>query len=185
MCVYRKDKVPPKALNTFISLQSKKRNTKTTSTPNHNPQFITTTATTTMQPENPDLYRFFADNGLINVVGPYGYPVGTTTSCDHHHQFAAMQSFCSSSSYYPNSSKISNHSDSSTPHDRALAALKNHKEAEKRRRERINSHLDKLRSLLPCNSKVYISIYTSTQIFVLLLVDHLVFLCWIVIFCSF
>ncbi|GMN57699.1 hypothetical protein TIFTF001_026810 [Ficus carica] len=106
-----------------------------------------------MQPENPDLYRFLADNGLINVVGPYGYPVGTTTSCDHHHQFSAMQSFCSSSSYYPNSSKISGHSDSSTPHDRALAALKNHKEAEKRRRERINSHLDKLRSLLPCNSK--------------------------------
>ena len=180
-------------LSTLSFLFSQKRNTKTTSTPNHNPQFITTTATatttttttTTMQPENPDLYRFLADNGLINVVGPYGYPVGTTTSCDHQHQFSAMQSFCSSSSYYPNSSKISGHSDSSTPHDRALAALKNHKEAEKRRRERINSHLDKLRSLLPCNSKVYISIYTYTQICVLLLVNHLVFMCWIVIFCSF
>jgi hypothetical protein len=43
-----------------------------------------------------------------------------------------------------------------TPEDRALAALKNHKEAEKRRRERINSHLDKLRGLLLCNSKVVI-----------------------------
>ncbi|XP_020213588.1 transcription factor bHLH106 [Cajanus cajan] len=37
--------------------------------------------------------------------------------------------------------------------DRALAAMNNHKEAEKRRRERINSHLDHLRTLLPCNSK--------------------------------
>lgn len=42
--------------------------------------------------------------------------------------------------------------------DRAVAAMRNHKEAEKRRRERINSHLDKLRTLLPCNSKVYIYI---------------------------
>nr|KYP70439.1 Putative transcription factor bHLH107 family [Cajanus cajan] len=31
--------------------------------------------------------------------------------------------------------------------------MNNHKEAEKRRRERINSHLDHLRTLLPCNSK--------------------------------
>ncbi|XP_027937874.1 transcription factor bHLH106-like [Vigna unguiculata] len=37
--------------------------------------------------------------------------------------------------------------------DKALAALRNHKEAEKRRRERINAHLNKLRTLLPCNSK--------------------------------
>ncbi|KAL5994765.1 hypothetical protein ACLOJK_024820 [Asimina triloba] len=35
---------------------------------------------------------------------------------------------------------------------RALAA-KNHKEAEKRRRERIKAHLDELRRILPCNSK--------------------------------
>ncbi|PON45373.1 Basic helix-loop-helix transcription factor [Parasponia andersonii] len=107
-----------------------------------------------MQPENPDLYRFLADNGLINVVGPYNFPASGGGSGDH--QFSAMQSFCSSSSYYPYSkASAGTCSDSNTtsPHDRALAALKNHKEAEKRRRERINSHLDKLRSLLPCNSK--------------------------------
>lgn len=41
-----------------------------------------------------------------------------------------------------------------TPQDKALAALKTHKEAEKRRRQKINSHLDKLRTILPSNSKV-------------------------------
>ena len=115
-----------------------------------------------MQPENPDhLYRFLAENGFINVVGPYNFPASGGGSADHHHhhnQFSAMQSFCSSSSYYPyskGSAGTCSDSNTTSPHDRALAALKNHKEAEKRRRERINSHLDKLRSLLPCNSKVY------------------------------
>ncbi|KAL5546664.1 hypothetical protein UlMin_006351 [Ulmus minor] len=103
-----------------------------------------------MQQDNPELYRFLAENGLINVVGPYGFPGAGAGATNSNCDFSAMQNFCSSSSYYP-----SRASDSSTasPQDRALAALKNHKEAEKRRRERINSHLDKLRSLLPCNSK--------------------------------
>ncbi|CAI8613824.1 unnamed protein product [Vicia faba] len=66
------------------------------------------------------------------------------------------QSFCSSSDnnnyYHP--FEVSEITDTpSSQQDRALAALKNHKEAEKRRRERINSHLDHLRTLLPCNSK--------------------------------
>jgi hypothetical protein len=38
-------------------------------------------------------------------------------------------------------------------HDRALAASRNHREAEKRRRERIKSHLDRLRSVLSCDPK--------------------------------
>ncbi|ESW17479.1 hypothetical protein PHAVU_007G243000 [Phaseolus vulgaris] len=59
-----------------------------------------------------------------------------------------QQSFSSSFSYYPLQPF------NAPPHqDKALAALRNHKEAEKRRRERINAHLNKLRTLLPCNSK--------------------------------
>lgn len=68
-----------------------------------------------------------------------------------------QQSFCSSSDnnyYHP--FEVSEITDTPSQQDRALAALKNHKEAEKRRRERINSHLDHLRTLLPCNSKVII-----------------------------
>lgn len=96
-----------------------------------------------MQPENSELYRFLAQNG----VGYYGFP---GSACE----FSSMmqQSFCSSSSYsFP--LEVSGVTET-TPEDRALAALKNHKEAEKRRRERINSHLNKLRSILSCNSKV-------------------------------
>ncbi|CAH8363374.1 unnamed protein product [Eruca vesicaria subsp. sativa] len=37
--------------------------------------------------------------------------------------------------------------------DKSLAALRKHKEAERNRRERINSNLNKLRNLLSCNSK--------------------------------
>ena len=37
---------------------------------------------------------------------------------------------------------------------KALAALKNHSEAERRRRERINSHLSTLRGLVPYTQKV-------------------------------
>lgn len=104
-----------------------------------------------MQPENSELYRFLAQNG----VGYHGFPfpaAETTAYCE----FSSMmqQSFCSnSSSSYNYPLEVSGVTET-TPEDRALAALKNHKEAEKRRRERINSHLNKLRSILPCNSKV-------------------------------
>ncbi|XP_062096993.1 putative transcription factor bHLH107 [Humulus lupulus] len=37
---------------------------------------------------------------------------------------------------------------------KAMAALKNHSEAERRRRERINAHLATLRDLVPCNEKM-------------------------------
>ncbi|XP_078447000.1 transcription factor bHLH106-like [Wolffia australiana] len=40
------------------------------------------------------------------------------------------------------------------PLDRAAEAAKNHREAEKRRRGRINSHLDRLRAILACDSKI-------------------------------
>jgi len=60
-----------------------------------------------------------------------------------------QQSFSGSFSYHPLEAF------NAPPHqDKALAALRNHKEAEKRRRQRINAHLNKLRTLLPSNSKV-------------------------------
>ncbi|GAV59422.1 HLH domain-containing protein [Cephalotus follicularis] len=92
-----------------------------------------------MQTGNSELYRFLAQNG----VGYYGFPGNIDFPP------ATVPSSCSSS-FYP--LEVSGTTDT-TAQDRALAALKNHKEAEKRRRERINSHLDKLRSILPCNSK--------------------------------
>lgn len=41
-----------------------------------------------------------------------------------------------------------------TSEDKALAALKSHSEAERRRRERINGHLATLRGLVASNEKV-------------------------------
>ncbi|XP_044467900.1 transcription factor bHLH106-like [Mangifera indica] len=101
-----------------------------------------------MQPENSELYRFLAQNG----AGFFGFPAAPCHDFSNHPSLYQQQSFCSSSSSYY-SLEVSGTTDT-TPQDRALAALKNHKEAEKRRRERINSHLDKLRTILPCNSKI-------------------------------
>ncbi|KAI4381560.1 hypothetical protein MLD38_007621 [Melastoma candidum] len=103
-----------------------------------------------LPPESPSLYELLAGAGLINydmIDPPQPHP-------QQNHQ-QQQQSFCSSSYYIP-MMDVSNERDAGSdgiPEDRTTAALRNHKEAEKRRRARINSHLDKLRSLLPCNSK--------------------------------
>ncbi|KAK3017329.1 hypothetical protein RJ639_005482 [Escallonia herrerae] len=88
-------------------------------------------------PESLDPYQYQHDNSVEDA----GF------SSNYH--FPAMQSY-SSSSFFPweDQSDVTD-----TPQDRALAASRAHNEAEKRRRERINTHLDTLRSLLSCNSK--------------------------------
>lgn len=43
--------------------------------------------------------------------------------------------------------------------EKAMIALRNHSEAERRRRERINGHLTTLRSLIPGTSKVKIFLF--------------------------
>ncbi|WJX83578.1 hypothetical protein P8452_66233 [Trifolium repens] len=92
---------------------------------------------------NSELFQFI----VANNPSFFDYSTPTNTMM--------QQSFCSSSDnnnyYHP--FEASEITDTPSQQDRALAAMKNHKEAEKRRRERINSHLDHLRTLLPCNSK--------------------------------
>ncbi|KAK8705406.1 hypothetical protein V6N13_049009 [Hibiscus sabdariffa] len=98
-----------------------------------------------MQSENSELYRFLAQNGVGNGSS-YGF---SSAGSD----FQIMQSFSNSSTTTYHPLEMSGVTSETSPQDRALTALKNHKEAEKRRRERINSHLNMFRSLLPCDSK--------------------------------
>ena len=49
--------------------------------------------------------------------------------------------------------------------EKALIALRNHSEAERRRRERINGHLTSLRSLIPGTSKVTIFHFCFCSVF--------------------
>ncbi|KAJ4969720.1 hypothetical protein NE237_002819 [Protea cynaroides] len=93
-------------------------------------------------PGSSELYQILAGGGGIDVgSGSYGFPA--------NYEFPTLPSYSEGSPFHP--LEISGITD--MPQARALAASRNHKEAEKRRRERINSHLDRLRSLLPCNSK--------------------------------
>ncbi|KAL5720264.1 hypothetical protein ACHQM5_012943 [Ranunculus cassubicifolius] len=93
-----------------------------------------------------EFYQLFTGNNCMEQfgIGSYVFPTTNYDGC-----VAGDPSFSGSSSYYP----FENSDITDLPHAKALAASKNHREAEKRRRERINSHLNRLRSLLPCNSK--------------------------------
>ncbi|KAA8517329.1 hypothetical protein F0562_017622 [Nyssa sinensis] len=90
-------------------------------------------------PESSYFYQFFAGKTVMDTA-TYGFP--------ENYEVPVIQSFCS-----PSVCPWEVHGITDTPQARALAASENHKEAEKRRRERINTHLNTLRGLLPCSSK--------------------------------
>ncbi|KAG9156241.1 hypothetical protein Leryth_009121 [Lithospermum erythrorhizon] len=113
-----------------------------------------------MQPQNiQDFHNFISGNSMTLMTSTphmsnFSFPSSSNfndfeTNNNNHsfsnHNFASFYS----NSHHQEFQEISD----SSPEARAILALKNHKEAEKRRRERINSHLDRLRTLLPCNSK--------------------------------
>ncbi|XP_060177575.1 transcription factor bHLH106-like [Lycium barbarum] len=89
--------------------------------------------------ENLDFCHYLAkdiSSSNNNMMGEYGFGIPT------------LKGFCSSA-FYPHHVEFQETIESTTPEARA----KNHKEAERRRREKINSHLERLRTLLSCNSK--------------------------------
>ncbi|XP_019166442.1 PREDICTED: transcription factor bHLH106-like [Ipomoea nil] len=103
-----------------------------------------------MQPDNtPEIFDYYYNNNYYSLSGnaasSYGLPATYEIPPPSNHE-----SFCSSAFYH---TELPETVSDCTPEARALAASKNHREAERRRRERINSHLDCLRTLLPCNSR--------------------------------
>lgn len=106
-----------------------------------------------MQPENtPEIFDWYNNCSLAGNT-TYGLPAAS--NC-YEIPASNHESFCSSAFYH---TELPETVSDSTPEARALAASKNHREAERRRRERINSHLDCLRTLLPCNSRVRILLF--------------------------
>ncbi|KAI3830254.1 hypothetical protein L1987_04391 [Smallanthus sonchifolius] len=96
------------------------------------------------------------------------HPITTTTAAAGNNlpPHLLLRAFSSHTTTNNNPPLLSNHyafdepfsTDSSPPttarsFSSSSSASINHKEAEKRRRERINSHLNRLRTILPCNSK--------------------------------
>lgn len=106
--------------------------------------------TSMMQPENSPEYSVL-DNFLAGNGFNYGLPAAPT--------------FCSPS-FSP-----TEFAEKHEPRNNCTAS-QNHKEAERKRRERINAHLHSLRSILLCNSKVCMylldicSSFTHTHVYV-------------------
>ncbi|KAL8167800.1 hypothetical protein V2J09_009299 [Rumex salicifolius] len=108
-----------------------------------------------MQPDNLDggflqMPNYFSGRGgeMLDVAGGfYGYDLPVPIFDDFYGSSSAdlLRRFDSASSGLTETEAAAD--------EKTLAALRNHKEAEKRRRERINSHLDRLRALIPCTSK--------------------------------
>ncbi|GAB2227913.1 hypothetical protein Droror1_Dr00009742 [Drosera rotundifolia] len=81
-------------------------------------------------------------------------PLLTTMQSDNHFLFAAGELDEHASTAPAKDVVVKGGEVERSTEDRAVAALRNHKEAEKRRRERINLHLNRLRALLARSSKI-------------------------------
>ncbi|VFQ92160.1 unnamed protein product [Cuscuta campestris] len=111
-----------------------------------------------MQPENtPEPFDWYANNADYSFLdcpgGNYVVPASAAAaaagiSSVTHHKGDSFAGSSLAAALFPEPGPPD-----STPEARALEASKNHREAERRRRQRINSHLDSLRALLPCNSR--------------------------------
>ncbi|KAJ4751598.1 basic helix-loop-helix (bHLH) DNA-binding superfamily protein [Rhynchospora pubera] len=93
--------------------------------------------------QNLSLHGGGAQDRLRSPIPP-NLPAYFMASLYHHPMSSSLDQYPGASSAGP----------AQDPMDRALLASRNHREAEKRRRERIKSHLDRLRTVLACDPKI-------------------------------
>lgn len=110
------------------------------------PSILTVSSSTYADLRSQSVLQFAHDHGIIggatstDLLGLSALYMGSTTSSP----FGSLHS-----------ELISKMSTQEIMDAKAQAASKSHSEAERRRRERINSHLSRLRSLLPSTTKVW------------------------------
>ncbi|XP_072967878.1 transcription factor bHLH106-like [Typha angustifolia] len=100
-----------------------------------------------------DMYPNMSDTGRDGIYVPC-LVNPTSTSTSNSTSISMPPGYFTASSSYPKVADPTSAAVAAAVDNRALLASQNHREAEKRRRERIKSHLDRLRSILACEPKI-------------------------------
>ncbi|XWS12530.1 hypothetical protein CRYUN_Cryun37aG0097100 [Craigia yunnanensis] len=98
--------------------------------------------------------NFSSGNCYSGFFDPFSRDLGSSNGSSHEGSLSVSQSLVLDSEKGELVKTPVKVGKKSVSEEKVIAALKSHSEAERRRRERINAHLDTLRTLLPCREKM-------------------------------